>query len=369
MSYDGLYVLAGRGMDLSGELDCNAWECQKKQVDVLFSRTWHYFNKIVVTGLTPEKFQENLRDQYFRKVALESQLRLLLYLRKIGAEKHLMFRQKAPACQLHFEDHLQEAGLDHLKDAATQIVGELARTGKCRISKACEGHIHYSYDHSILEHTQWGVVRVEPGADPARCIAEDVFKLFSAHMVADVRTSKIIGAPLSLVVGLHRETFHRLTDADEHSVALELALPFLEGVPVGDILKIRDDEYLSFEKFRSALRSAIKEKVAAVGDRSSVDIADEIADDMILPALNEIALKLNKAQQLLTRKSALSVGVGVATTLIGALGGMPLLLPAGIASILLPSGAHAIKYLEEKRDVELSDMYFLWKLQGRADVR
>lgn len=369
VSYGGPYVLAGRGMDLTGELDCYAWECQKKQVDVLFSRTWHYFDRIVVSGLTPTRFCRMLSSSYdsqFRKVVLESQLRLLLYLREIGAEEHLIFRQKRPACKQHFDDHLRESGLEHLIDAANPLIEELTKGGRYEINECCDSHLHYTFMHPMLEHYQRGAVELGlSGESLAYAIAKDVFTLYSSHIVADIGTSRIVRAPLAAVVGLHCETLHRVPAADENSVALELGLPFLDGIPVKELLKIRDDEHLSFEKFRTALRSAIKEKVASASGNGSVNIADEIADDLILPSLNEIALKLHKAQGLLTRKSALSVAVGAAATMIGAIAGIPLLLPAGIASALLPS-AHYMKYLEEKRDIELSDMYFLWKLQGKA---
>ncbi|WP_204072791.1 hypothetical protein [Planotetraspora phitsanulokensis] len=369
VSHEGPYALAGRGMDLTGELDCYAWNCQKKQVDVLFSRTWHYFDKIVVTGLTPTRFCQMLDSSYdsqFRKLVLASQLRLLLYLRDIGAEANLIFRQKTPACRQHFEEHLRESGLSHLVDAAAPLVDELALAGHYTIDRRCDDHLHYTFEHPLLEHVQSGAVGAGlVGEDLARAIAMDVFKLYSAHMVADIRTSRIVKAPLAAVVGLHRETLYRVPAADEHSIALELGLPFLNGVPVKDLIQIRNDEYLSFEKFRTSLRKAIKEKVTSATEGGPTEVANEISRDIVLPSLNEIALKLNKAQKVLTKKSALSVGVGVAATMIGAIAGIPLLLPAGVASALLPS-AHYMKYLEEKRDIELADMYFLWKLQGKA---
>jgi hypothetical protein len=49
---------------------------------------------------------------------------------------------------------------------------------------------------------------------------------------------------------------------------------------------------------------------------------------------------------------------------VGIIAGIPLLLPAGIALGMMAPGVNLGKYIEEKSEVELSDMYFLWKLQN-----
>jgi hypothetical protein len=46
-------LVAGRGMDLSGITECNRGACMKKRVDEVLHRTWHYFDKIVVSGMDP----------------------------------------------------------------------------------------------------------------------------------------------------------------------------------------------------------------------------------------------------------------------------------------------------------------------------
>lgn len=41
-------LLAARGIDLSGDLDCWHWECRLRQVNELLSRVWLYFGRVVV---------------------------------------------------------------------------------------------------------------------------------------------------------------------------------------------------------------------------------------------------------------------------------------------------------------------------------
>src|SRR5271169_3499911 len=45
---DGISLVAARGLDLSGELDCEHLECLQREVETLFRRVWHYFDYIVV---------------------------------------------------------------------------------------------------------------------------------------------------------------------------------------------------------------------------------------------------------------------------------------------------------------------------------
>lgn len=379
VDYAGNYVLAGTGMDLSGDLDCHGWECQRKQVDRIFARTWHYFDKIVACGLTPMRFIQMLESATApetRKVVLESQLRLLLYLRSIGVDEHLIFRQKPPACQVHLEEHLQQTGLEHLVEASLPVIQELAQNGDLKSTELetadqCKDHpyhLKYVFHHPVLEHTQWGTAAYDPNIDqPNLAVARAVFRRYASYMISDIRTSRIVRAPLAAYMGLHRDALSKMSSSlNESSVAFELGLPIISGIPIRELIKIREDEYLAFEKFRRALEVAMTEKIsiASTGD-SAADIAAELMLDLIVPSLNEIEHRLQKAQEVLAKKSALHIALGAATISVGALAAMPLLLPIGITAALF-SATHYAKYLDEKRDIELSDMYFIWRLQGEA---
>jgi len=112
-SSDAPTIVAGRAIDLSGELDCFAWECMKKQVDKLFNHVWHYFDRIVVVGPSAHAFSSswNPETEPHTIERLLTYIRLLLYVREIGAEDLLIFREKRPPCEAHLEDHLNEVGL------------------------------------------------------------------------------------------------------------------------------------------------------------------------------------------------------------------------------------------------------------------
>jgi hypothetical protein len=278
----------------------------------------------------------------------------------------LLFRQKPPACVLHYKQHLGETNLDGLLDNASWLIDQLAEQGELVEIRQHDDHWHYTFVHPMLEHTQWGSFGLEegstnPATDPNRAVAEAVFKEYSAHLVSDVRTAKYLTSPLAASVSLHSEVLDQpRAEATEAEVALELSLPVLEGVPAAELLKVRRDEALSFERFRHSLRAAIQERLSNVQGGSSAEVASSVAEEVINPALNDIQQRLGAAQELLAKKSAVSLGLGAISTTIGLIAGMPLLLPAGVAWGLLP-GQHYMKYLEEKRDIQLSDMYFLWR--------
>ncbi|GGQ39109.1 hypothetical protein BKA00_003166 [Actinomadura coerulea] len=370
------YVVAGTGIDLSGELGCYAWECIKRQIDDVFSRSWHYFDKIVVRGLTPLRYTQMMEsnDRRFAKLVLQSQLRLLLYIRHIGAEDLLIFRQKPPACRVHYVDHLNECGLEHLASEMPDIANNLATEAQVAIQQVCGDHWHYAFDHPLLEHTHWGIVpaetfRIQPGKGgprESRMAAQQVLADFASHLVADVQESKALHAPLAIASGLHAHSLKSdsptATSMDE--VALELEIPVLQGLPLKDLIKLRESEHASFERFRRSLKTAMRERLNESESASSADIAADILDDIITPAVGDLADRLRKANRLLNKKSASSGGLGVALMTIGLTAGVPLLLPFGVVSLCSPV-LHYHKFLEERRDIELSDMYFLWNLQNK----
>ena len=43
-------IALGAAIDFSGRLDCTVAACRKKQVDRLFRRVWHYFDRVMSLG-------------------------------------------------------------------------------------------------------------------------------------------------------------------------------------------------------------------------------------------------------------------------------------------------------------------------------
>jgi hypothetical protein len=79
--------------------------------------------------------------------------------------------------------------------------------------------------------------------------------------------------------------------------------------------------------------------------------------------LRRIRDRLSASERLLAKKAAVDVFLTSLATTCGILAGVPppLAVTGGLAPMIAMVGQAATRYLEEKRDIELDDMYFLWK--------
>jgi hypothetical protein len=371
----GPVLLAGRGIDLSGDLDCFAWSCRKRQVDRLLSTIWHYFDQVVVVGPGAYRVAQTLEssDVAWRTDKIMSDVRLLLYLREIGAEPLVIFRQKPPPCEIHLVQHAQEVGLEHLIDGAKRLARQLEPDARVE-TEIHDDHFDYSFTHPRLEHTLWGAVHeaVPSGGHDLRiAVAESVTSRYMAHLTSDVQTARSLRLALGSTVAIHGDLLGLTDQAPSPAdVAFHLSLPTLIDADVPTLLKVRAHEKEHFEKFRNALRAAIKEALKARDEnaQSSLVIASEIEADLIRPALNDIALRLRTSQAALNKKKKLAAGVGAVITACGVMTAQPLLIAAGLSTGAAVLQA-ASKYVDEEREVQLSDMYFLWQAQAHADHR
>jgi hypothetical protein len=109
---------------------------------------------------------------------------------------------------------------------------------------------------------------------------------------------------------------------------------------------------------------------AAVGQRiSDAKTADQVASDVVSdiidPALVDIGRRLKVAKRAFAKKAGASVAVGAATVTVGLMTAAPLIVGAGIAA-MGTSIPVLHKLFEDRASVEISDMYFLWKLRSSA---
>jgi len=361
-------IVAGLGIDLSGDLECWHHECQIRQVDKLFGRVLHYFGEIVVAGPPAHEFVESLDggsdEDTLRKIGEHA--RALLYLRAAGAEDMVSFVQKPPACEVHYRQHAEEAGISELMARAGEWVDHLEAGGRVGALDAHEDHWHYRFDHPDMEHTVWGTLVLPGGRTEAtiRDVCEAVFGRYSAHLVSDLSAAKQLGLPLGAGVHMHEDALSGWSRSRTiEDVAFHLQLPVLDELPIADIVRVRQDEMEFFHNFRHALSIAIEDRLSA--DASSQAVAGEIGRDVIEPELARIAARLRAAETTFKRKAGASVAVGALATTVGVVIGAPLVVVAGAAAVGTSLTA-AHKYFDDKESVELSDMYFLWRLEEVA---
>lgn len=363
LSSDVPSIVAGRAIDLSGELDCFGWGCMKKQFDKLFSHVWHYFDQIVIVGPSAHAFttQWDAKSEQLAVKRLLTYTRLLLYIREIGAEDLVVFTEKRPACEVHVEDQLGELGFDFNTVLSGEIIDPLTRRAEISVTTH-EEHLHYKFDHPAFEHSVWGVVDNASGKERDRLVAISVIKRYLAGLVSDIHTARVLKSPLGSTVNFHGQLLkifrRRVSDAD---VAFNLALPILDGIDPATLIQIRRDETPYFDNFRHKLRLAINAKLENTSTPDPAVIANEIRQDIINPSLTEIEIRLKQAKIAMGKKAALSVTLGALATTCGVLTANPILTAAGATAAFGGSLTAGQKFIEEKRDVALSDMYFLWR--------
>lgn len=369
---DAPTIVAGRAIDLSGDLDCYGWHCMKQQVDKLFSNVWHYFDRIVIVGPSAHDFstlwgfdEKDDASEIFKRQL--NYVRLLLYIREIGAEGLVVFRQKRPACSIHLEQHLKEVGLDTALAHSEKLIEGLAAKAEVVVEGEHNDYINYVFMHPEIEHYHWGAIKKsEAHSEPAlrRAVSTYVLHDFLAHLASDIYTARFLGSPLGSTVYLHGQILNTFNGGvKDGDVAFNLDLPVLKGVSPKVLLKVRKDEQEYFKKFRQSLRLAIKERIENSSDERAEKIAEDIRMDVINPALSDIELRLKAARKAMERKVGLSVILGSLATTCGILTANPLLTGIGVTAATGGSVTAGHKFIEESRDISLSDMYFLWKAQ------
>jgi hypothetical protein len=145
-------------------------------------------------------------------------------------------------------------------------------------------------------------------------------------------------------------------------------LPILESVPLETLVKLRTDEHDAFVRFRYKLRHAAGEKLKAASGASPAALANQIRQDLVEPEVERIRQRLVSAQRMLATKTAVGVGLGGVVTVCGLLAGLGpgVAMAAGIGTMTTVTGRAVAKDIEERRDTNLADMYFLWKAAEHA---
>jgi hypothetical protein len=371
-------IVAGTTIDLSGELGCYHHECLQKDVDRLFSRAWHYFDIIIVEGLTPIRAHSLFANGYDDN-SLERFLAFVenyFYVRNIGAEDMLIYRQKPHACAVHLRQPAEQYGATSLLEEREAWVDSFSLEAEVTGLEQHEDHWHYVVIHPAIEHIALGAIHLENGAkrEPSKSeIYGAVFDRYAAVLVSDIGAARSLHAPLGAAARIHEKLLSEASsDAPTVQDALfSLELPIISGLAAKDLIKIRQINWQYFDAFQLALRNAAREYVSNAADGTRpVDIASQIQSDIIEPELIRIRRELRASTDTLTGKSAVSLPLGSLATTIGLLDKIPLVVGSAAAVAAAGIGSFLIdykKYLDDKRGVLTSDMYFLWKAQRIAE--
>jgi hypothetical protein len=373
----GSSIVAGRRLDLSGTFTCTAYDCLRALVDSTFMRIWHYFDGIVVEGISPVEIMEGLKsarshDQYhFEFSLIRDQARLLLYLREIGAEPYTIFSHKPNQfCNEHWLAHAKSLGIFAAFDQARhdELVAKVVRSSEIEIGPEVPDFVgrpvavRGSYFDTPLHLVVWG-----SEAPTKEAVVCKIIQDYATSMISDVELARRLTLPLAEPVNIpwigKRKKPSLPTEAD---VALQLDLPVFRSLTSRDFLKLREDERPHFERFRAGLRAEINDHLAAAQAGTPVSvIAREIEEDYLRPGIAELEAQMRSSRKALVGKSKVNLSMTTTPTVIGALTSIPLII-GSVAALLSLEGLAVNSYMEDRKAIEKENLYFLWRARKQA---
>lgn len=371
----GQGIVAGGELDLSARLGCSFFDCRRPYIDTLLHRIWHYFDYVVVADNAVKSVAWAARSKGRQRTAIVDRwvvqdIALALHVRSIGADKLLHFRPRETLCDRHSLSEAIRLGLPNPNGLREALTNQLASEGAVRGPRRVGKMFHFQFVHPrlgagyVLEGTKKALSAT--GAESAlRQLAAHTAERYVSIVTTDMTAAEAARLPLGADDTVYSELLAESGPRETlvPAVAFGLDLPFVGGIPIETLIRIRAEERDAFNRFKAALREAVKDRLAASANAEPAIMADEIRRDVIEPRVAEIARRLKAATRLAFKKSAVGVALATFTTGCG--------LIAGIAeSVALASGAAALstsvmsavaKRLEQVDELRQDDMFFLWK--------
>jgi hypothetical protein len=375
-------IVAGRKLDFSGMASCPAYECMRRGVDSTFRRAWHYFDRIVVEGISPVWLEQELKnadeDSFpltFMKITGQAQL--LLYLRHIGADRYIVFAPKSHSfCQEHWQSHARDLGLAAAVNESQHgsTIKKIVQSSHFSFAKAPQGSSwHVTATGKYFDEPERILILGESADEPPtpEAVAGALVSNIATAMISDVSLARRLSLPLvepSSVPWVSSPGRDKKNAAD--STALRIGLPVFDHLTTEDFLKLREDERPEFELYRAGLQRAIQDQLDKDPSRSPVQVAKIVEDEYLRPELAKIEKHARSRRAVMIKKTAVNLTIGTTAAAIGAMTSMPLLVESltafGSAVPLVPI-MH--KFIDDGDTIKMSELYFLWKAEKQAEHR
>lgn len=368
-------LTGGKGVDLTGDLGCTHYSCIAEEVDRLFRHTWHYFDRITL----PDQAINAISDfkKHNDKTRLSKRLCAAVHavtlIEQVDALGLVHFEIRAPSCRMHFKDHAKEADILQAFQNLNPLVEEILKESKISFSKGQDHgkeHLHFKLDHPKFLHSEWGSFcpdkEIPPDKNRRRAAVQQVIEKYLAAVSADALASRRTKTPLGSTVPFYRDLLNTNSTADIGAVAFDLELPVASNMTIDRLIALRKNERDAFDRFQGALRKAIFERINAGASKAS-EIGKEIRQDLIDPEIRRIRELLVQSRKLSLRGASSGIVLGATATTVGL---MSPLSASSIGTGLAVGGAMTAlgsvkKALDDhwatKKEVALSDMYFLWE--------
>jgi hypothetical protein len=372
-------LTGGKGIDLTGELGCHHIDCLKIEINGLFRHTWHYFDRIILPDQAIYHIVEFTHHKDINQLIqrLTPFVQVIKLLEKDGADHLVSFEVRTPSCRQHFQQHAKEAGIYQALSNTISLAEEIAKSARItwKLDKD-NGHLHliYRLDHPEFQHSEWGSICSLQDKIPKRdseikhSIATSVVQKYLAGLSADALAAKRSQTPLGTSIPFYKRLLASHPSPEIDDVAFELDLPISYDISIREIMHLRKTEMPAFQRFQHALRIAVAERLKTSGSSSANELAQEIKRDVINPELRRIRDILAASRIQSTKSATIGLGLGVTAASIGLIS--PLSAnPIGTGLVVggaVTLGMSSLKksmddYLSVKREVSLSDMYFLWE--------
>jgi hypothetical protein len=336
----------------------------------MLRRVWHYFDKVVVGDTITHGISQHWR---FGRPEFDywliRELAMFCYLRTIGADRLVAFIKKPvderPGWRTRIRRFAKGIGVP---DTAL-LVRALDAKATTSVERPYATGVTFKVSHPDLEEP-WSVnvghdiVKKLSSVRLRRYLLERVAEEFARYLVHDRMYARWCDAPLGSAAWGHHQLLTKTGAREPATAIFSLELPILQSIPLPALLKIRRDERDTFLRFQRRLRRAFVEANAATGKGVTAKrIADEVRHDLIEPELRLIRSRLSRAARSVAKKSAVGIVLGGLATTCGLFVGAapPMALAAGLAVATAAASSGAAKMIDERSEVAMSDMYFLWE--------
>ncbi|WP_125681320.1 hypothetical protein [Amycolatopsis sp. WAC 04182] len=363
-------VLAGRSLDLSGAYHHSCTKCLSTELSMLLARTMHFFDRAIVSGPSVTEVasglqHKNLNIREKTLWNLKGQVEFINYINKIGAADTVTYAPKIEAyCDACFHNWAKRAGISALEseEQSEKIVEQLLNEAKFITIRDRTGNWTSNVTHPNLIGGTWSRRRPYSRRPTRKKVAWDLFYGMSRPTIYDLSTAQHYKVPLLdayQVKWMATDSSRGKASADD--VALELRIPQLSGLPLEDLIRIKQEERDHLVRFQQAISAAIREMVSKREMDSPSTIAAAVVREYIEPEIAAMEARMKSKQRAFGKKLASAAALGTLVTTVGAIQAVPLVLATGVAAAAT-SLTQLYKYFDDKSEIETSDLYFISRL-------
>ncbi len=154
------------------------------------------------------------------------------------------------------------------------------------------------------------------------------------------------------------------------SMAMEFlshSIPLLADIPLSTVIRIRHEERDSFESYRRAITSLTSEVLAEKGELS-IEAAKDAFKTRLEPEIEKVKAEVTAERRRQAKRLSIGISSVAAAVLIGAWGGIPILIKGALAAVGTASGGGllskaAASACEHGADIrQKNDLFFLLRL-------